>query len=122
MRLLWLTVNTLQILVGVGALSGGIVMWYRSRHAGWALLLVLFGLQSGLGWMWWATLGRFYLTTITMLMNQHSSPTAVLHFTHMIHMWQILFSIPTLLGLLYGLYLLRDDLRRGWQLRFRVAR
>ena len=65
---------------------------------------------------------KFEVKTMITLMNQHSSPTAVLNFIHMMHMWQMLFSVPTLLGLLYGLYLLRDDLRRGWQLRFRVAR
>ena len=102
--------SALLLLLGLSALVGGIAMWYHFGSPGWGLFLILFGARAV-----WGIVGGIAVWDILSLVNRRGPFLAS-------HLWDLVLDLLTLVGLAYGSWLLRGDLRRGLQLGLRSAR
>lgn len=101
-------------LLGLIALVGGLVMWCHSRRAGWAPVLMLFGV----GPIWGLGVGLAFARTLNAHLNERLCSAAGCApqrwpTWHVIHVWDAVIMLPRLVGLAYALVLLWKEWRHG---------
>ena len=102
-----------RLLVGLGALTGGLVMWRRSGRVGWAFVAILLGLAS----IW---LGTFPYVVGRALSEFSTGPrcgpagcmTMAWTQWHRMQLRNLVITLPRLIALAYGVILLAPGLRR----------
>lgn len=82
-----------QTLLGIAVAVGGAVMWWRSRRAGWAPVLLL----VGIGQIWESVFATVFAGRLNEELNQHicSTTACIAPFHawvwHVMHVWDASF-------------------------------